>query len=109
MVHVERDRDIYVGRLFLLLTFTPIICLFFWRIGLNPGSVQDRIGIIYQGVFTPPYICIANSILFCKYLITVILPLQLYKPWLPFTIKDLEQGWLAQCQFNVTGWGIMFI
>jgi len=25
-----------------------------------------------------------------------------------FTIKDLEHGWLAQCQFNVTGWGIMF-
>jgi len=24
-------------------------------------------------------------------------------------IKDLEQGWLAQCQFKVTGWGIMFI
>jgi len=30
-------------------------------------------------------------------------------PWLAFTIKDLEQGWLAQCQFNVTGWGMMFI
>jgi len=30
-------------------------------------------------------------------------------PWLAFTIKDLEQGWLAQCQFNVTGWCIMFI
>jgi len=28
---------------------------------------------------------------------------------LAFTIKGLEQGWLAQCQFNVTGWGIMFI
>jgi len=26
-----------------------------------------------------------------------------------FTIKGLEQGWLAQCQFKVTGWGIMFI
>jgi len=26
-----------------------------------------------------------------------------------FTIKGLEQGWLAQCQFNETGWGIMFI
>jgi len=26
-------------------------------------------------------------------------------PWLAFTIKGLEQGWLAQCQFNVTGWG----
>jgi len=24
-------------------------------------------------------------------------------------IKGLEQGWLAQCQFKVTGWGIMFI
>jgi len=24
-------------------------------------------------------------------------------PWLAFTIKGLEQGWLAQCQFNVTG------
>jgi len=22
---------------------------------------------------------------------------------IPFTIKGLEQGWLAQCQFNVTG------
>jgi len=24
-------------------------------------------------------------------------------------MKDLEQGWLAQCQFKVTGWGIMLI
>jgi len=23
--------------------------------------------------------------------------------WLAFTILGLEQGWLAQCQFNVTG------
>jgi len=30
-------------------------------------------------------------------------------PWLVFTINGLEQGWLAQCQFKVTGWGIMFI
>jgi len=30
-------------------------------------------------------------------------------PWLAFTIKGLEQGWLAQSQFKVTGWGIMFI
>jgi len=30
-------------------------------------------------------------------------------PWLAFTIKGLEQGWLAQCQFKVTGWGILFI
>jgi len=29
--------------------------------------------------------------------------------WLAFAIKALEQGWLAQCQFNVTVWGIMFI
>jgi len=29
--------------------------------------------------------------------------------WIAFTIKDLEQGWLAQCQFKVTGWGVMFI
>jgi len=26
-----------------------------------------------------------------------------------FTIKGLEQGWLVQCQFKVTGWDIMFI
>jgi len=25
-------------------------------------------------------------------------------PWLAFSIKGLEQGWLAQCQFKVTGW-----
>jgi len=30
-------------------------------------------------------------------------------PWIAFTIKGLEHGWLVQCQFNVTGWGIMFI
>jgi len=29
--------------------------------------------------------------------------------WLAFTINGLEQGWLAQCKFNVTVWGIMFI
>jgi len=30
-------------------------------------------------------------------------------PWLAFNIKGLKQGWLAQCQFKETGWGIMFI
>jgi len=30
-------------------------------------------------------------------------------PSLSFTIKGLEQGLLAQRQFKVTGWGIMFI
>jgi len=30
-------------------------------------------------------------------------------PWLAFTIKGLEQDWLAQRQFKVTGWGIVFI
>jgi len=30
-------------------------------------------------------------------------------PWLAFTIKGLEQGWLVQYQFKVTGWGIVFI
>jgi len=30
-------------------------------------------------------------------------------PWLLFTIKGQEQDWLAQCQFKMTGWGIMFI
>jgi len=29
--------------------------------------------------------------------------------WLVFAIKGLEQDWLAQSQFKVTGWGIMFI
>jgi len=35
--------------------------------------------------------------------------LHLLLPWLAFTIKGLEQGWLEHCQFKVTGWGIMFI
>jgi len=30
-------------------------------------------------------------------------------PWLAFAIKGLEECWLAQCQFNVTWWGIVFI
>jgi len=30
-------------------------------------------------------------------------------PWLAFTIEGLEQDWLAQCRFKVTGWRIMFI
>jgi len=30
-------------------------------------------------------------------------------PWLAFTIKGLEHDWLAQWQFKVNGWGIMFI
>jgi len=35
--------------------------------------------------------------------------IHLLLPWLVITIKGLEQGWLAKCQFNVTGWGIIFI
>jgi len=30
-------------------------------------------------------------------------------PWLAFTINGVEHGWLARCQFRVTGWGIMLI
>jgi len=30
-------------------------------------------------------------------------------PWLAFTIKGIEHGWLAWCQFKVTGWDIMLI
>jgi len=30
-------------------------------------------------------------------------------PRLAFTISGLEQCWLAPCQFEVKGWGIMFI
>jgi len=30
-------------------------------------------------------------------------------PWLAFTISGLEQSWLAQHQFEVTGCGIMII
>jgi len=30
-------------------------------------------------------------------------------PWLAFTFKGVEDGWLARCQFKVTGWGIMLI
>jgi len=35
--------------------------------------------------------------------------LHLLLPWLTFTIKGLEQDWLAQCQYNVTVWGIIYI
>jgi len=30
-------------------------------------------------------------------------------PCLVFTTEELEQGWLALCEYNVTGWGIMLI
>jgi len=30
-------------------------------------------------------------------------------PWLAFNFKGLEQALLAQCQFKLTGWNIMFI
>jgi len=29
--------------------------------------------------------------------------------WLAFTFIGLEQGWLVQCKFKVTGWRVMFI
>jgi len=35
--------------------------------------------------------------------------MHLLLPWLAFTIQGLDQSWLAQCQFKVTGLGIMVL
>jgi len=58
---------------------------------------------------------VERSLLVCKGVRTPVGSRQRLKnchllpPWLSFTVLGLEQCWLAQYQFNVTGWGIMFI
>jgi len=32
-----------------------------------------------------------------------------FPSYLGFTIYGLEQDWLSQCQYKMTGWGIIFI
>jgi len=55
---------------------------------------------------------LASWALFNGVLVVLIMSVTLWLGHITFTdfcLRSLEQGWLAQCQFKVTGWDIMFI
>ncbi|OWF47199.1 ATP-binding cassette sub-family G member 5-like [Mizuhopecten yessoensis] len=59
--HTGRDRSIYASRMFLLFCFVPFICLFLLQMGTDQRSIQDRIGLIYQGTSVPSYMGLMNG------------------------------------------------
>ncbi|XP_059144004.1 ATP-binding cassette sub-family G member 5-like [Physella acuta] len=61
-VHLWRDRSAFLGRFLLLPFFVPFILMFLGKLGYNQGSIQDRLGVIYQATQVPPYLGIVNGI-----------------------------------------------
>ncbi|KAH9488427.1 ATP-binding cassette sub- G member 5 [Bulinus truncatus] len=61
-VHLKRDRGAFLGRFLLLPFFIPFILMFLGRLSLNQGSIQDRLGIIYQSIQVSPYVGLVNGI-----------------------------------------------
>ncbi|XP_060062819.1 ATP-binding cassette sub-family G member 5-like [Ylistrum balloti] len=59
--HTGRDRSIYSSRMFLLFSFVPFICLFLLQMGTDQRSIQDRVGLIYQGTSVPSYMGLMNG------------------------------------------------
>ncbi|KAI8784889.1 ATP-binding cassette sub-family G member 5 [Biomphalaria glabrata] len=63
-VHLKRDRSAFLARFLLLPFFVPFILMFLGRLGNNQGSIQDRLGIIYQSIQVAPYVGLVNGIAF---------------------------------------------
>lgn len=61
-VHLWRERSFFLGRFLMLPFFVPFILIFLGRLGHNQGSIQDRLGVIYQSSQVPPYVGIINAI-----------------------------------------------
>ncbi|XP_012940212.1 ATP-binding cassette sub-family G member 5 [Aplysia californica] len=61
-VHLQRDRGSFIGRLAHLPFFVPFILIFVGRLGTNEGSIQDRLGVVYQAVQTPPYMGLLHAV-----------------------------------------------
>ncbi|XP_069118321.1 ATP-binding cassette sub-family G member 5-like [Argopecten irradians] len=59
--HTGRDRSIYASRMFLLVFCVPFICLFLNQMGTDQRSIQDRIGLVYQGTSIPSYLGVLNG------------------------------------------------
>ncbi|KAH9488423.1 ATP-binding cassette sub- G member 5 [Bulinus truncatus] len=61
-VHIWRNRGGLLGRFVFMPLFVPFILIFLGQLGLNQGSIQDRLGVIYQASQVPPYMGIVNAI-----------------------------------------------
>ncbi|GFO10245.1 ATP-binding cassette sub-family g member 5 [Plakobranchus ocellatus] len=67
-LHLWRDRSNLVGRLLQLPFFVPFMIIFIGRLGFTMGSIQDRLGILYQGTQAPPYIGLTNAVATCEFI-----------------------------------------
>ena len=65
-VNLSRDPLAYFSRFIQLPIFVPFILIFLGRLKHNQGSIQDRIGILYNTVSVPPYMGIISNVAFCK-------------------------------------------
>ncbi|XP_070210258.1 ATP-binding cassette sub-family G member 5-like [Littorina saxatilis] len=61
-VNLSRDGLAYFNRIIALPVFVPFIVIFLGRMKHNQGSIQDRIGILYNSVQVPPYLGIINNV-----------------------------------------------
>lgn len=61
-VNLFRDRKDYMARIFMLSLYMVFIIIFLGRLKHTSASVQDRIGLIYQGSTVPAFIGMMNSV-----------------------------------------------
>ncbi|RUS80972.1 hypothetical protein EGW08_011247, partial [Elysia chlorotica] len=61
-IHLWRERSAVVGRIFELPMFVPFIVLFVGRVGNSLGSIQDRLGMLYQATQAPAYMGLTSAL-----------------------------------------------
>ncbi|KAK3777342.1 hypothetical protein RRG08_062507 [Elysia crispata] len=61
-VHLWRERSRLVGRFVQQAFFVPFLILFIGRVSDNVDGIQDRLGLIYQGVSSAPYLALTNAV-----------------------------------------------
>ena len=65
-IHLWRERSAVVGRVLELPAFVPIIVIFVGRVGFSLGSIQDRLGMLYQATQATPYMGLTNALARCE-------------------------------------------
>ncbi|KAL5008818.1 hypothetical protein ScPMuIL_014399 [Solemya velum] len=79
MVNLSRERTGYLSRIFMMVAFVPFICIFLGRLKDNQQSVQDRIGLMYQGSQVP-------------YFMGILLPVALFPPLRDLYYRECRDG-----------------
>ncbi|XP_050406393.1 ATP-binding cassette sub-family G member 5 isoform X1 [Patella vulgata] len=59
-VNLWRDKRTFLSRIFLFPFYVFFVCIFLGRLGYSQQSIQDRLGLLYQAVSSPPFIALIN-------------------------------------------------